>query len=156
MLPMRRNITQLLALSLLREGIVFFAVFASIIMLGFFFYEMAWCMWNAKNRHYLLRDVYDDMMLDGVKPERDTFHSLIVGTMKGARLQDAFFFRDEMKCMGLVPDVWIFLIFYWCFVDNAVQLYSLGRELWQTNPIWCVLMMVCWLVLSPSRLFSIS
>ncbi|KAA8548166.1 hypothetical protein F0562_004573 [Nyssa sinensis] len=59
----------------------------------------------AQRRHYLLRDVYDDMMLDGVKPERDTFHSLIAGTMKGARLQDSFFFRDEMKAMGLVPDV---------------------------------------------------
>ncbi|KAG9144181.1 hypothetical protein Leryth_021397 [Lithospermum erythrorhizon] len=59
----------------------------------------------AQRRHYLLRDVYDDMMLDGVKPERDTFHSLMIGTMKGARLQDAFFFRDEMRTMGLVPDV---------------------------------------------------
>lgn len=57
------------------------------------------------NRPYLLRDVYEDMMLDGVKPERDIFHSLIAGTMRGARLQDAFFFRDEMKTMGLVPDV---------------------------------------------------
>ncbi|OVA20559.1 Pentatricopeptide repeat [Macleaya cordata] len=45
------------------------------------------------------------MLLDGVQPSRDTFHSLIIGTMKGARLQDAFFFRDEMKAMGLVPDV---------------------------------------------------
>ncbi|XP_027085801.1 pentatricopeptide repeat-containing protein At4g35850, mitochondrial [Coffea arabica] len=60
---------------------------------------------TAQRRHYLLRDVYDDMMLDGVKPERDTFHSLIIGTMKGSRLQDAFFFRDEMKAMGLIPDV---------------------------------------------------
>ncbi|XP_052190196.1 pentatricopeptide repeat-containing protein At4g35850, mitochondrial [Diospyros lotus] len=60
---------------------------------------------TSQRRHYLLRDVYDDMMLDGVKPERDTFHSLIAGSMKGARLQDAFFFRDEMKSMGLVPDV---------------------------------------------------
>ncbi|XP_019183501.1 PREDICTED: pentatricopeptide repeat-containing protein At4g35850, mitochondrial [Ipomoea nil] len=60
---------------------------------------------TSQRRHYLLRDVYDDMMLDGVKPERDTFHSLIVGTMKGARLQDALFFKDEMKAMGLVPDV---------------------------------------------------
>ncbi|XP_065879148.1 pentatricopeptide repeat-containing protein At4g35850, mitochondrial [Euphorbia lathyris] len=59
----------------------------------------------AKRRPYLLRDVYDDMLLDGVQPSRDTFHSLIVGTMKGARLQDAFFFRDEMRKMGLVPDV---------------------------------------------------
>ncbi|GMH23913.1 hypothetical protein Nepgr_025756 [Nepenthes gracilis] len=60
---------------------------------------------TAQRRHFLLRDVYDDMMLDGVQPTRDVFHSLIVGTMKGARLQDAFFFRDEMKAMGLLPDV---------------------------------------------------
>ncbi|KAJ4829765.1 hypothetical protein Tsubulata_043938 [Turnera subulata] len=60
---------------------------------------------TAKRRPFLLRDVYDDMMLDGVQPTRDTFHSLIVGTMKGARMQDAFFFRDEMKAMGLLPDV---------------------------------------------------
>ncbi|CAA6668006.1 unnamed protein product [Spirodela intermedia] len=53
--------------------------------------------------HFLLRDVYDDMLLDGVQPVRDTFHSLIIGTMKGSRLQDAFFFRDEMKVMGLLP-----------------------------------------------------
>ncbi|XP_010914392.1 pentatricopeptide repeat-containing protein At4g35850, mitochondrial [Elaeis guineensis] len=59
----------------------------------------------AQRRNYLLRDVYDDMMLDGVQPVRDTFHSLIVGTMKGSRLQDAFFFRDQMKAMGLPPDV---------------------------------------------------
>ncbi|XP_064934312.1 pentatricopeptide repeat-containing protein At4g35850, mitochondrial-like isoform X1 [Musa acuminata AAA Group] len=59
----------------------------------------------AQRRGYLLRDVYDDMMLDGVQPVRDTFHALIVGTMKGSRLQDAFFFRDEMKAMGLPPDV---------------------------------------------------
>lgn len=36
---------------------------------------------------------------------RDTFHALIAGTMKGSRLQDAFFFLDEMKAMGLPPDV---------------------------------------------------
>ncbi|KAI6671331.1 hypothetical protein NL676_006216 [Syzygium grande] len=59
----------------------------------------------AQRRYGLLRDVYDDMMLDGVQPTRDVFHSLMVGTMRGARLQDAFFFRDEMKSMGLVPDV---------------------------------------------------
>ncbi|KAF8412868.1 hypothetical protein HHK36_000840 [Tetracentron sinense] len=54
---------------------------------------------------FLLRDVYDDMLLDGIQPSRDIFHSLIVGTMKGAHLQDAFFFKDEMKAMGMAPDV---------------------------------------------------
>ncbi|KAL1812260.1 hypothetical protein DCAR_0624469 [Daucus carota subsp. sativus] len=60
---------------------------------------------HAQRRYYLVRDVYDDMMLDGVKPELDTFHSLVASTMKGARLQDAFYFRDEMRALGLVPDV---------------------------------------------------
>lgn len=45
------------------------------------------------------------MLLDGVQPVRDTFHNLIVGTMKGSRLQDAFYFRDQMREMGLQPDV---------------------------------------------------
>ncbi|OAY25633.1 pentatricopeptide repeat-containing protein At4g35850, mitochondrial [Manihot esculenta] len=63
---------------------------------------------TAQRRYFLLRDVYDDMMIDGVQPTRDTFHSLIVGTMKGARLQDTFFFRDQMKAMGLVPDVTLY------------------------------------------------
>ncbi|TKY46484.1 Pentatricopeptide repeat-containing protein mitochondrial [Spatholobus suberectus] len=63
---------------------------------------------TAQRRIFLLRDVYDDMMLDGVKPTRDTFHSLVVGTMKGARMQDAFFFVDQMKILGLVPDVTLY------------------------------------------------
>ncbi|OMO69229.1 hypothetical protein COLO4_29188 [Corchorus olitorius] len=60
---------------------------------------------SSRRRHYLLRDAYDDMMLDGVQPNRETFHALVMGTMKGARLQDALFFTDEMKAMGLVPEV---------------------------------------------------
>lgn len=59
----------------------------------------------AQRRGYLLRDAYEDMILDGVQPIRDTFHSLIVGTMKGGRLEDAFYFRDQMKANGLPPDV---------------------------------------------------
>ncbi|XP_010231720.1 pentatricopeptide repeat-containing protein At4g35850, mitochondrial [Brachypodium distachyon] len=58
-----------------------------------------------QRRPYLLRDAYDDMILDGVQPVRDTFHNLIVGTMKGSRMQDAFYFRDQMREMGLQPDV---------------------------------------------------
>ncbi|XP_042001506.1 pentatricopeptide repeat-containing protein At4g35850, mitochondrial-like [Salvia splendens] len=86
---------------------------------------------TAQRRNYLLRDVYDDMMLDGVKPERDTFHSLIIGTMKGARIQDAFFFRDEMKAMGLVPDVALYnyLISTCGKCNNSDQAISLLEEM---------------------------
>nr|XP_048326214.1 pentatricopeptide repeat-containing protein At4g35850, mitochondrial-like isoform X3 [Ziziphus jujuba var. spinosa] len=65
---------------------------------------------TTQRRHFLLRDVYDDMMLDGVQPTRDTFHSLIVETMKSSCLQDAFYFSDQMKSMGLVPDVTLYNI----------------------------------------------
>lgn len=64
-----------------------------------------WISFALFFRPYLLRDAYDDMILDGVQPVRDTFHNLIVGTMKGSRLQDAFYFRDQMREMGLQPDV---------------------------------------------------
>ncbi|KAF3626530.1 hypothetical protein FXO37_30328 [Capsicum annuum] len=58
---------------------------------------------TAQRRHYLLMDVYDDMMLDGVNPGRDIFHSLLISTMKGARLQEAFIFRDQS--MVFISDV---------------------------------------------------
>jgi hypothetical protein len=57
------------------------------------------------HRNWLLRNMYDDMMFDGVKPERDTFRGLIAGSMKGVRCQDCFFFRDQMKSMGYIPYV---------------------------------------------------
>ncbi|MQM01745.1 hypothetical protein Taro_034498 [Colocasia esculenta] len=79
----------------------------------------------GQRRHFLLRDVYDDMLLDGIRPERDTFHNLIIGTMKGSRLQDAFFFRDEMMATGLQPDV-CFCSLHSIFLDYllTVALYN--------------------------------
>lgn len=71
-------------------------------VLGF---ELLHCLLAGFIRYYLLRDVYDDMILDGVQPIRDTFHSLSIGAMKQSKLQDAFFFRDEMKTMGISSDV---------------------------------------------------
>ncbi|KAL2611868.1 hypothetical protein R1flu_023560 [Riccia fluitans] len=60
---------------------------------------------NYRRRHYLSRDVYEDMLLDGVQPIRDTFYLLITGCTLSARLQDVLFFFDEMKAMGITPDV---------------------------------------------------
>lgn len=58
----------------------------------------------VKRKPYLLRDVYDDMLLDGVQPEFMTFHLLITGASLGNRLQDAVHFFDEMKGMGFNPN----------------------------------------------------
>jgi pentatricopeptide repeat protein len=63
---------------------------------------------NNSRRAYLMRDIYEDMQIDGVQPVRDTFHTLISGCMKGDRLQDVMYFFEEMKAMGLAPDVAIY------------------------------------------------
>ncbi|KAM1494375.1 hypothetical protein EV2_029745 [Malus domestica] len=61
-----------------------------------------------EKRDFMLKDVYGDMMLDGVQPTRHTFHWLILGAMKGSRIQDALYFLEQMKLMGLTPDVHIY------------------------------------------------
>ncbi|MCL7036474.1 hypothetical protein MKW94_001949 [Papaver nudicaule] len=68
-------------------------------------YNTVFSSLSSQRKWFLLRDAYNDMLLDGVQPSRESFHSLIIGTMRGARLQDAFYFKDQMKAMGLVPDV---------------------------------------------------
>ncbi|KAM1055363.1 hypothetical protein ACFX13_029587 [Malus domestica] len=62
----------------------------------------------VEKRDFMLKDVYGDMMLDGVQPTRHTFHWLILGAMKGSRIQDALYFLEQMKLMGLTPDVHIY------------------------------------------------
>eukprot|EP00252_Welwitschia_mirabilis_P011130 TRINITY_DN2501_c0_g1_i1.p1 TRINITY_DN2501_c0_g1~~TRINITY_DN2501_c0_g1_i1.p1 ORF type:complete len:475 (+),score=85.23 TRINITY_DN2501_c0_g1_i1:164-1588(+) len=62
----------------------------------------------AQKRTSLMRDGYEDMMLDGIQPNRDAFHSLVLGAMMGANLQDGVYFMDEMKSMGMIPDATIY------------------------------------------------
>ncbi|CAM6105776.1 unnamed protein product [Calypogeia fissa] len=63
---------------------------------------------NLKRRPSLVRDVYEDMLLDGVQPIQETFFLLIDGCMQGSRLQDVMYFFEEMKAMGLTPDVTLY------------------------------------------------
>lgn len=57
------------------------------------------------DRIYLLRNVYDHMILDGVKPEKDTFSMLIGDSMKGVCLHICFFLHVQMKSTVLIPHV---------------------------------------------------
>ncbi|XP_050381398.1 pentatricopeptide repeat-containing protein At4g35850, mitochondrial [Argentina anserina] len=87
---------------------------------------------NAQRRFpYFLRDVYDDMSLDGVQPNRDTFHSLILGSVKGARLQEAFYFTEQMKSMGMFPDVNVYnLLISLCGkCKNSEQAIQISEEM---------------------------
>lgn len=78
---------------------------------------------NYSKRSYLMRDVYEDMQLDGVRPIRNTFHTLITGCMKSQRLQDAVYFFDEMKAMGLQPDI----VLYNCIISTCGQANQIER-----------------------------
>ncbi|KAG0627172.1 hypothetical protein M758_2G179600 [Ceratodon purpureus] len=78
---------------------------------------------NFSRRSFLMRDVYEDMQLDGVRPVRNTFHTLITGCMKGQRLMDAIYFFDEMKAMGLQPDI----VLYNCIISTCGQANQIER-----------------------------
>jgi pentatricopeptide repeat protein len=87
------------------------------------------------------------MMLDGIQPVRDTFHSLIIGTMKGSRLEDAFYFRNEMKVMGLNPDVCSpplspFSVFF-CVIVNSYIFIQLHYVLYFQVNLYNFLISVC-------------
>eukprot|EP00897_Mesotaenium_endlicherianum_P008385 jgi/Mesen1/7575/ME000392S06834 len=66
---------------------------------------------------YMLRDVYEDLLMDGLQPDRDTFHLAIPACMRTNRLQDAFYFFEEMKSTGMVPD----LSLYNCIISTCGQ-----------------------------------
>ncbi|CAI5457949.1 unnamed protein product [Closterium sp. Yama58-4] len=57
------------------------------------------------NRAHLVRDVWGDMGMDGVAPDRTSFHLATAAAMKAGRLHDVLFFFNHMKTRGIVPDV---------------------------------------------------
>ncbi|CAI7926812.1 unnamed protein product [Closterium sp. NIES-54] len=57
------------------------------------------------NRAHVLRDVWADMGMDGVAPDRTSFHIATAAAMKAGRLHDVLFFFNHMKTRGIVPDV---------------------------------------------------
>ncbi|CAI5536791.1 unnamed protein product [Closterium sp. Naga37s-1] len=57
------------------------------------------------NRAHVLRDVWAEMGMDGVAPDRTSFHIATAAAMKAGRLHDVLFFFNHMKTRGIVPDV---------------------------------------------------
>eukprot|EP00850_Spirogloea_muscicola_P008671 SM000047S16810 [mRNA] locus=s47:57425:61561:+ [translate_table: standard] len=74
-------------------------------------------MLERRKKSFLLRDVYEDLVMDGLAPSRDTFHVLIVGAMRGSRLDDAFYFADQMKAHGLGLDQ----VLYNCLISACAR-----------------------------------
>eukprot|EP00271_Cylindrocystis_brebissonii_P017046 TRINITY_DN4262_c0_g1_i1.p1 TRINITY_DN4262_c0_g1~~TRINITY_DN4262_c0_g1_i1.p1 ORF type:complete len:590 (+),score=128.31 TRINITY_DN4262_c0_g1_i1:744-2513(+) len=74
-------------------------------------------------RSFFLRDAYDDMLMDGVAPNRDTFHIVIPASMRMQRLQDAFYFFNQMKAHGMLPDV----VLYNCLISTCGRCLQVDR-----------------------------
>ncbi|GBG61379.1 hypothetical protein CBR_g20410 [Chara braunii] len=78
---------------------------------------------SRSKRAYLMRDVYEDMLMDGIRPNRDTFHLLIPACMKAHRLQDVMYFFSEMKSSGLIPD----LVLFNCIISTCGRCFQVRR-----------------------------
>eukprot|EP00850_Spirogloea_muscicola_P023280 SM000344S13004 [mRNA] locus=s344:70650:74758:+ [translate_table: standard] len=74
-------------------------------------------MLERRKKSFLLRDAYEDLVMDGLAPSRDTFHVLIVGAMRGSRLDDAFYFADQMKAHSLALDQ----VLYNCLISACAR-----------------------------------
>ncbi|PRW56853.1 pentatricopeptide repeat superfamily isoform A [Chlorella sorokiniana] len=57
-----------------------------------------------RRRAYLIRDVLDEMLLNGMRPNRFILSTGLFYCMKTRKLGDAMFFFEEMKRRGIAPD----------------------------------------------------
>ena len=56
-------------------------------------------------RAYKIRDILEEMHLDGVVPNVDTYFRAMFASMQARRLGDALFFWEDMRKHGILADV---------------------------------------------------
>ena len=54
-------------------------------------------------RTFLIRDVMDEMLLNGLTPDRVFLELSIMHCMRSSRIGDCFFYYNEMKRRGMQP-----------------------------------------------------
>lgn len=59
---------------------------------------------SRRKRAYLIRDVVDEMSLNGVRPDKFVLQTGLFACMKARKLGDAMFFFEEMQRRGMEPD----------------------------------------------------
>jgi pentatricopeptide repeat protein len=52
-----------------------------------------------------MRDVFEEMSLNGVRPSARSYYIGLFSAMKSRKLGDAMFFWEEMQRHGIQPDV---------------------------------------------------
>lgn len=58
---------------------------------------------DCQCRTFLIRDVMDEMMLNGLVPDRVFLELSIMHCMRSSRIGDCFFYYNEMKRRGMQP-----------------------------------------------------
>ena len=53
----------------------------------------------------LSRDLYSEMLLDGVLPDHEMFNHLVAGALNSHNPQDALFYFEQMQGMGMQPGI---------------------------------------------------
>ncbi|GAB4814013.1 hypothetical protein N2152v2_001059 [Parachlorella kessleri] len=67
-------------------------------------YNRLMTLLEKRRRGYLIRDVFQEMSLAGVRPDRRSYYVGLFASMKQRRLGDAMFFWEEMQRRGFEPD----------------------------------------------------
>ena len=50
-----------------------------------------------------MRDVYEEMLLDGIKPDWSTFEEAMWANMRSRRVADTIYFFNQMARRGMQP-----------------------------------------------------
>ena len=56
-------------------------------------------------RAYKIRDIFEEMTLDGVPKNVDTYFRAMFASMQARRLGDALYYWENLKRSGISPDV---------------------------------------------------
>ena len=60
-------------------------------------------LWCELSRTFLIRDVMDEMLLNGLTPDRVFLEHSIMHCMRASRIGDCFFYFSEMQRRGMQP-----------------------------------------------------
>ena len=61
--------------------------------------------WTHRRRAWLVRDVYEELLLDGLRPDWVTFEEAMWANMRSRRVADTLYFFNQMARRGMQPMV---------------------------------------------------
>ncbi len=75
---------------------------------------------HRKKLHMLARDLYGEMLLDGVSPDHELFEELVRGSVHAMHPGDALFFFGQVQEMGMQPTLELY--------SSAIRAHGMQRD----------------------------